>query len=52
MGNANGGSITFTTGNIPTATETVLRRSTPQTQGLDLIENDPMPADNIRNSLR
>ena len=25
----------------------VLRRSTPQTQGMDLIENDPMPADNI-----
>ena len=48
VGNANGGSITFTTGNIPTNTETVvLRRSTPQTQGLDLIENDPMPADNI-----
>ena len=48
VGNANGGSITFTTGNTPTATETVvLRRSTPQTQGLDLIENDPMPADNI-----
>ena len=48
MGNANGGSITFTAGNTPTNTETiVLRRSTPQTQGLDLIENDPMPADNI-----
>ena len=25
----------------------VLRRSTTQTQGLDLIENDPMPADNL-----
>ena len=38
----------FSSGNIPTNTETiVLRRSTPQTQGLDLIENDPMPADNI-----
>ena len=48
VGNANGGSITFTAGNTPTNTETiVLRRSTPQTQGLDLIENDPMPADNI-----
>ena len=48
VGNANGGSITFQSGHIPTATETVvLRRSTPQTQGLDLIENDPMPADNI-----
>ena len=48
VGNANGGSVTFTTGNVPTNTETVvLRRSTPQTQGLDLIENDPMPAENI-----
>ena len=25
----------------------VLRRATTQTQGLDLIENDPMPADNL-----
>ena len=48
VGNSNGGSITFQSGHIPTATETVvLRRSTPQTQGLDLIENDPMPAENI-----
>ena len=40
--------ITFTSGNIPANTETiVLRRSTPQTQGLDLIENDPMPAENL-----
>ena len=28
----------------------VLRRVTPQTQGLDLIENDPMPAENIENA--
>ena len=48
VGNANGGSITFQSGHVPTNTETVvLRRSTPQTQGLDLIENDPMPAENI-----
>ena len=48
VGNSGGGSITFTSGNIPTSSETVvLRRSTPQTQGLDLIENDPMPAENI-----
>ena len=48
VGNANGGSVTFQSGHVPTNTETVvLRRSTPQTQGLDLIENDPMPADNI-----
>ena len=39
VGNANGGSITFQSGHIPTATETVvLRRSTPQTQGLDLLK--------------
>ena len=51
VGNSGGGQVTFTSGNIPTNTETVvLRRSTPQTQGLDLIENDPMPADNIENA--
>ena len=48
VGNSGGGQITFTAGNVPTNTETVvLRRETPQTQGLDLIENDPMPAENI-----
>jgi len=37
----NSGTVTFTAGNIPTGTQTViLRRSTPQTQELDLIEND------------
>ena len=45
---SNSGTVTFTSGNIPASGETVvLRRVTPQTQGLDLIENDPMPADNI-----
>ena len=35
-------------GSAPSATETlVLRRSTTQTQGLDLIENDPMPANSL-----
>ena len=48
VGNSGGGQITFTSGNIPANTETIiLRRSTPQTQGLDLIENDPMPAENL-----
>ena len=48
VGNSGGGSVTFSSGNIPTASETVLlRRDTPKTQGLDLIENDPMPAENI-----
>ena len=51
VGNANGGSITFTSGNIPTATETViLRRDTPQTQTMDLIDNDPMSADTIEDA--
>ena len=48
VNNSGGGQVTFTSGNIPTNTETVLlRRNTPKTQGLDLIENDPMPAENI-----
>ena len=52
VGNAGGGTVTFTSGNIPTATETVLlRRSTPQTQGVDLIENDPLPADTLEDAL-
>ncbi len=51
VGNSGGGQITFTSGNIPANTETiVLRRSTPQTQGLDLIENDPMPAENLEDA--
>ena len=48
VGNAGGGTVTFTSGNIPTSTQTVvLRRSTPQTQTMDLIDNDPMSADTI-----
>ena len=40
------GTVTMVT--APASGETlVLRRSTTQTQGLDLIENDPMPADNL-----
>ena len=52
VGNAGGGTITFTSGNVPTNTETVLlRRSTPQTQGVDLIENDPLNADTLEDAL-
>ena len=52
VGNANGGTVVFTSGNIPTDTETVvLRRSTPQTQGVDLIENDPLPANTLEDAL-
>ena len=48
VGNAGGGSVTFVAQHTPQTNETVvLRRVTPLTQGLDLIENDPMPAENI-----
>ena len=51
VGNSSGGTVVFTSGNIPSNTETVvLRRSTPLTQGVDLIENDPLPADTIENA--
>ena len=44
----NSGTVTFTAGNIPVSGETVvLRRSTPQTQTMDLIDNDPMSAETI-----
>jgi len=47
-GTASGGNVVFTSGNIPTATETVvLRRNTTQTQTLDLVENDPFTADSV-----
>ena len=46
VGNASGGSITFTGSNIPTATETVvLLRDTAQTQAIDYVSNDPFPAE-------
>tara|TARA_R100000234_G_scaffold117594_1_gene96340 strand:- start:1358 stop:2770 length:1413 start_codon:yes stop_codon:yes gene_type:complete len=45
---SNSGTVTFTSGNIPASGETVLlRRSTPKTQTMDLIDNDPMSADTI-----
>jgi len=48
VGTASGGNVVFTGGNIPTATETVvIRRSTTQTQTLDLVENDPFTADSV-----
>ena len=47
-GNSGGGTVTFTSGNIPASGETVvLRRVTAQTQTMDLIDNDPMSADTI-----
>ena len=52
VGNSGGGTIVFTAGNIPANNETVLlRRSTPLTQGVDLIENDPLPANTLEDAL-
>jgi len=46
VGEASGGTVTFVT--APTSAETVvLRRSTTQTQALDLIENDNLPANSL-----
>ena len=46
VGVASGGNITF--GSAPANTETVvLRRSTPQTQSVDLVENDPFTAETV-----
>ena len=51
-GNASGGTVTFTSGNIPATGETViLRRNTTQTQGMDLIENDPLPANTLETAI-
>jgi hypothetical protein len=47
-----GGTVVFTVGNIPTATETVvLRRNIPQTQAIDYIANDPFPAESHEEGL-
>ena len=52
VGDAAGGSITFTAGNIPTATETVvLIRDTTQTQAIDYVANDPFPAESHEEGL-
>ena len=51
-GNASGGTVVFTAGNIPTSTETVvLRRAVPQTQAIDYIANDPFPAESHEEGL-
>ena len=51
-GDASGGSITFTSGNTPTATETVVMiREVPQTQAIDYIANDPFPAESHEEGL-
>ena len=51
-GSASGGTIVFTAGNIPSATETVvIRRASPQTQAIDYIANDPFPAESHEEGL-
>jgi len=47
-----GGTVVFTSGNIPTNTQTVvLRRNIPQTQAIDYIANDPFPAESHEEGL-
>ena len=51
VGNASGGNVTFTAGNIPATGETVvIRRVTAQTQNLDLVENDPFSAETVESA--
>ena len=51
-GSSGGGSVIFTSGNIPTSTQTVvLRRNIPQTQSIDYIANDPFPAESHEEGL-
>ena len=50
-GTASGGNVVFESGHVPSGTETViLRRSTTQTQALDLVENDPFTADSVESA--
>ena len=52
VGNAGGGTVTFTVGNIPADTEKVfLVRSTALTQATDYTPNDPFPAESHENAL-
>jgi len=51
-GVSTGGTVIFTSGNIPTSTQTVvLRRNIPQTQAIDYIANDPFPAESHEEGL-
>jgi len=52
VGSASGGNVTFTGGNTPTNTETViLQRVVPLTQTHDYVENDPFPAESHEQGL-
>ena len=51
-GTENGGNVTFTTGNVPTDTETVvIQRKLSLTQGTDYVANDPFPAESHEDAL-
>ncbi len=52
VGETSGGTVTFTSGNIPASGETItLRRAKSIAQELDLVANDPFPAANLEDQL-
>jgi len=52
VGETSGGTVTFTSGNIPASGETItLRRAKTIAQELDLVANDPFPAANLEDQL-
>ncbi len=51
-GNASGGNVTFTSGNVPASGETVvILRQLTLTQGTDYVANDPFPAESHEDAL-
>ena len=51
-GNASGGNVTFTSGNVPASGETVvILRELTLTQGTDYVANDPFPAESHEDAL-
>tara|TARA_Y100001938_G_scaffold117394_1_gene161894 strand:- start:433 stop:2643 length:2211 start_codon:yes stop_codon:yes gene_type:complete len=52
IGDTGGGTVTFTSGNVPTsAQQVILVRDTPLTQSTDYVENDPFPASSHEDAL-
>ena len=52
IGETSGGTVTFTSGNIPASGETItLRRAKTIAQELDLVANDPFPAASLEDQL-
>lgn len=52
VGETSGGTVTFTSGNIPASGETItLRRAKTIAQELDLVANDPFPAASLEDQL-